>query len=211
MILKCSQQNTSERAYVRTRTPTDCDTRGFSCSSAYADGQGPRRAGGQKTAPEPPGRQSSRLTSCTDAAATRGGRLCDPGVSSGRWPKPLGGICERGEGTVSIWLGRRRSWAGRRRSRLPGPQGGASAVARPCRRLPAKGRKSYFAIQRPPRAPRASRHIGDRPWQGAGVALLVAHSCTRSMRASWAVVSCSRQMFSGSPPRCRPTAEWRQA
>ena len=162
-------------------------------------------------APEPSGRHSSRLPSCPEAPATRHGQLCGADASSGRWPEPPNGACEPGEGTVSLGPGRRRSWAGRRRSRLPGPPGSASAVAQPCRRLPAKGRKSYFAIQRSPRAPRASRHIGDRPWQGAGVALLVAHSCTRSMRASWAVVSCSRQMFSGSPPRCRPTAKRGQA
>ena len=112
---------------------------------------------------------------------------------------------------MSIWLGRRRSWAGRRRRPLPGPQGSASAVARPCRRLPAKGRKSYFAIQRSPRAPQASRHIGDWPWQGAGAAQPVAHSCNRSLRALWAVVSCSRLMFFGSPPRCRSTAKRGQA
>ena len=112
---------------------------------------------------------------------------------------------------MSIWLGRRRSWAGRRRRRLPGPQGSASAVARPCRRLPAKGRKSYFAIQRPPRAPQASRHSGVWPWQGAGVAQPVAHLCKRSMRASWAIISCSRLMFSGPPPCCRSTAKRGQA
>ena len=161
--------------------------------------------------PEPPGWQISRLPSYTDAAAARGAHLCGAGASSGRWPEPLGGACVPVEGTVSIWPWRRRSWARRRRSRLPGPQGGASAVARPCRRLPAKGRKSYFAIQWPPRAPRASRHSGVWPWQGAGAAQPVAHSCNRSVRALRAVVSCSRLMFFGSPPRCRPTAETRQA
>ena len=176
-MLHCRHLNNSEHAYVRTRAPTDSDTPVFSHSSAYSGGHGARRAGGVKMAPEPPGWHSSRLASCTEAAATRGGRLCGAGASSARWPEPLGGACVPVEGTVSIWPWRRRSWARRRRSRLPGPQGGASAVARPCRRLPAKGRKSYFAIQWSPRAPRASRHIGDRPWQGAGVALLVAHSC----------------------------------
>ena len=144
-------------------------------------------------APEPSGRHSSRLTSCPEAAATRGGRLCSVGASSGRWPEPLGGACVPGEGTVRIWLARRRSWAGRRRRRLPGPQGSASAVARPCRRLPAKGRKSYFAIQRPPRAPQASRHSGVWPWQGAGG--LLTRVCNRSRRAVWGL-----ELTSGPSP-----------
>ena len=206
-MLQCRHPNTSEHAYVRTRTTTDSDTRSFSRSSAYAGGHGAGRPGGERTAPEPPGRHISRLPSYTDAAATRGGHVCGAGASSAGWSEPPGGTCERGEGTVSLWPGRRRSWAGRRRSRLPGPQGSAKAVARPCRRLPAKGRKSYFAIQRPPRAPRASRHSGVWPWQGAGAAQPVAYLCNRSMRASWAVVSRSRLMFFGSPPRCRPTAK----
>ena len=125
----------------------------------------------------PLGRHTSRLPSCPEAAATRGERLCGAGASSARWPEPLGAACVPGEGMVSLGPGRRRSWAGRRRSRLPGPPCSAGAVAQPCRRLPAKGRKSYFAIQRPPRAPGASRHSGVWPWQGAGGAQAVAHLC----------------------------------
>ena len=176
-MLQCRHPNNSEHAYVRTRAPTDCDTRVFSRSSAYAESHGTRRPGGENTAPEPSGRQSSRLPSCPEAAATRGERLCGAGASSARWPEPFGAACVPGEGTVSLGPGRRRSWAGRRRSRLPGPPGSAGAVAQPCRRLPAKGRKSYFAIQWPPRAPRASRHSGVWPWQGAGGAQPVAHLC----------------------------------
>ena len=61
-------------------------------------------------------------------------------------------------------------WCEPRVGRPPG------ALARPCQPAgaPAKGRKSYFAIQRSPRAPQASRHMGDWPWQGAGAAQPVA-------------------------------------